>query len=339
MPDRSQFTAAMERHQVWIYLGAALAGLACGQVMPFIGAFSASAVWAALVLLMYGTFTQISSSALRSAWSDWRFLTAALVGNFVVVPLVLGALLPWLPENPAVRLGIIITLLAPCTDWFITFTHLGKGDASRAASLAPLSLILQIPTVPLYWALLSPAGSGPAWGPTEILPAVGVIVVPLAIAWLTEAWLRSRDAHSNDPEDPRSDGTAESRWRSWWSRIPVPALGAVIFLVMAGHVNDVAGAVDVIPSAGAVYVGYLAIALVIAKGLSLVFRLSPRGSRTLAFSLGTRNSFVVLPLALALPAGWELSGVVVVLQSLVELLGMILYLWIVPKLLFRDRPV
>ena len=34
--------------------------------------------------------------------------------------------------------------------------------------------------------------------------------------------------------------------------------------------------------------------------------------RTLVCTLGTRNSFVVLPIALALPAGWELAAAVVV---------------------------
>lgn len=58
-------------------------------------------------------------------------------------------------------------------------------------------------------------------------------------------------------------------------------------------------------------------------------------ARVLAFSFGTRNSFVVLPLALALPAGWELAALVIVLQSLVELLGMAVYLVLVPRILFR----
>lgn len=57
--------------------------------------------------------------------------------------------------------------------------------------------------------------------------------------------------------------------------------------------------------------------------------------RTVAFSLGTRNSFVVLPFALSMPAGWEVSAVVIVVQSLVELFGMLFYLWWVPRLLFR----
>ena len=64
-------------------------------------------------------------------------------------------------------------------------------------------------------------------------------------------------------------------------------------------------------------------------------KLPPRQGRTLAYSLGTRNSFVVLPFALALPAGWEPTVVVIVVQSLVELFGMMFYLWWLPGRLFR----
>jgi ACR3 family arsenite efflux pump ArsB len=43
---------------------------------------------------------------------------------------------------------------------------------------------------------------------------------------------------------------------------------------------------------------------------------------------------VVLPIALALPPSWEAAVVVIVFQSLVELFGMIAYLWWVPRRLF-----
>ncbi len=57
--------------------------------------------------------------------------------------------------------------------------------------------------------------------------------------------------------------------------------------------------------------------------------------RTLAFGLGTRNSFVILPFALSLPVGWEVTAVVIVVQAMVELFGMMFYLWWVPAKLFR----
>jgi arsenite transporter len=79
---------------------------------------------------------------------------------------------------------------------------------------------------------------------------------------------------------------------------------------------------------------FLVAAALVAKALARWLALPTAQGRTLAFSLGTRNSFVVLPLALALPAGWEATAVVVVVQSLVELLGMAAYLWWVPRKLF-----
>lgn len=48
---------------------------------------------------------------------------------------------------------------------------------------------------------------------------------------------------------------------------------------------------------------------------------------------------IVLGLTLALPAGWEAAAVVIVLQTLVELLGMTAYLRWVPTRLLPDSPL
>ena len=37
-----------------------------------------------------------------------------------------------------------------CTDWFITFSQLGKGDVPRAIAITPLNLVLQLILLPLY---------------------------------------------------------------------------------------------------------------------------------------------------------------------------------------------
>ena len=61
------------------------------------------------------------------------------------------------------------------------------------------------------------------------------------------------------------------------------------------------------------------------------FKLPVPQARTLLFTLSTRNSFVVLPFALALPVAWELAAIVIVFQSLIELFGMLALLWLVPR--------
>jgi arsenite transporter len=81
-----------------------------------------------------------------------------------------------------------------------------------------------------------------------------------------------------------------------------------------------------------VYVAFLVVAAALGLALAHLLGLEPGAARALVFSMGTRNSFVVLPIALGLPAGFEIAVVVVVLQSLVELFGMVVYLRVVPLL-------
>lgn len=70
------------------------------------------------------------------------------------------------------------------------------------------------------------------------------------------------------------------------------------------------------------------------------FPLDVPSSRALIFSGATRNSLVVLPLALALPDAYAITPVIVVTQTLVELIGMIVSVRVVPLLVpHQDQPV
>ncbi|WP_432421179.1 hypothetical protein [Nocardia cyriacigeorgica] len=64
-----------------------------------------------------------------------------------------------------------------------------------------------------------------------------------------------------------------------------------------------------------------------------LFRLDVADSRAIVFTGATRNSLVVLPLALALPDELAIAAVVVVAQTLVEVVGMVIYVRAVPRLL------
>ena len=61
-----------------------------------------------------------------------------------------------------------------------------------------------------------------------------------------------------------------------------------------------------------------------------LLRLDVPASRAVAFSGATHNSLVVLPPALALPTGYELAAAAVVAQTLVEMVGMVVYVRAIP---------
>ena len=140
----------LERYQVWLYLLAILAGMAIGWMSPEQTRHWEALLWPALGVLLYTTFTQVPLIHLRSAFRDRRFLAALLTGNFILVPIIIGVLLLLLPEDSAIRLGVLLVLLVPCTDWFISFTHLGGGEGARAITAAPILLLVQLILLPVY---------------------------------------------------------------------------------------------------------------------------------------------------------------------------------------------
>lgn len=310
----------LERHQVWIYASGIGGGLATGAVAPAAGAALEIALWPLLGALLYATFTQVPLTHLTDAFREVRFIAAVLAGNFAAVPLLVALLLPLVPEEPAVKLGVLLVLFVPCTDWFITFAHLGGGDARRALAVTPVNLVVQLAALPvLLWLFLGQTF-------VEILAVdrvgqafVTVIALPLAAAYLTERAIERRVLPP-----------AVLAPLGW---LPVPLLGAVVFVIAASQVHVVAGSLLALGRVAAVFALYLAAALGLGVAVARVAGLAPGPARTLVFSLGTRNSFVVLPFALALPDAWQVAAVVIVLQSLVELWGMVAYLRLVPRLL------
>lgn len=313
---------ALERHQVWIYLAAVAVGLAIGSLSPDIGSLLEGAVWPVIAVLLFATFVQVPFATVVSAFADVRFVAAALIGNFVLIPLAVAALVAVAGVEGPIRLGLLLVLLVPCTDWFITFCQLARGDTARATAITPLNLLLQLALLPVYLVVFTGAEFASLFSLAEIWPALLVVLAPLAAAALVEVVARPARA---------------PRIREAFAWVPVPALAVLLLLVAAAHVGAALDALDVLPLVVGVVAGLLAIALALAKIVATAVRLPAAQGRTLAFTFGTRNSFLVLPVALALPAGWEAAAVVIVMQSLVELLGMIFCVWFVPRVLFRER--
>ncbi|MDW8344022.1 MAG: arsenic resistance protein [Verrucomicrobiae bacterium] len=314
----------LERWQVAVYAVAIAAGCAVGWWLPELGPVMERALWPVLAGLLYVTFVQVPLDHLADAVRDRRFLGALLVTNFLIVPALVWLLARVLPGNGALVLGVYLVLLVPCTDWYVSFTLLGGGDARRATASTPALLLAQMVALPAYlWLFMGREFTGLVRAGAFVEAFFGLIATPLLMALATE-WA----AH-------RSELVA--RWRvasAWW---PVPMLAAVVFLIAGAQVREVADAAGQLGAATLVFVVYAGVIPFVARWVGRRYRLDVPAQRTLVFSAGTRNSFVVLPFALALPAEWRLAVAVVVLQSVVELVAMVIYLWWVPRRLLPER--
>ncbi|MFI1934099.1 arsenic resistance protein [Streptomyces sp. NPDC020330] len=310
----------MEHHQVVIYLAAMALGALLGLAAPSAGPGLEHLVNPVLGALLFVTFLQVPAAELLRSLRDGRFLSAALVVNFLAVPLVVAAMFSFLPADRAVRLGVLLVLLCPCVDYVIVFSGLAGGSARRLLAATPLLLVAQMALLPvLLYAFL---GSGLAdlveAGP--FLEAfVLLVVVPLALAWALQFWAGRRESGR------RVSGAA--------STTMVPLMAATLLVVVASQVPELGGNLTDVAAVVPFYAAFLVVMVFAGKAVARLFRLDVPGGRAVVFSGATRNSLVVLPLALSLPDAYAVAAVVVVTQTLVEVVGMVLCVRAVPRLL------
>ena len=93
-----------------------------------------------------------------------------------------------------------------------------------------------------------------------------------------------------------------------------------------------AGAIASVAAVVPLYAGFLVVMAGVGVVAARVARLDVAGARALTFSGATRNSLVVLPLALAVPGAIPILPAVIVTQTLVELLSELLYVRLIPSL-------
>lgn len=87
-----------------------------------------------------------------------------------------------------------------------------------------------------------------------------------------------------------------------------------------------------------VYILFAAVMVPVGMLAGAAARLDVPAKRTVVFSGATRNSLVVLPLVLALPATFDLAPLVVVTQTLIELVIMVIFVRLIPRLLPEKTP-
>ncbi len=308
----------LECHQVWIYLFAISLGLLLGTAWGNADTLE-TLLWPVLGLLLFATFTQVPLLHLSSAFRDMRFMSAVLIGNFVIIPILVAGLVWFLPTEPVLRLGVVMVLLMPCTDWYITFTHLSGGDTGRAIAVTPFNLLIQIALLPAYlWAFMGDSFHEIlAAGPVAMV-FVTLILLPLLAAWVVERWAARSGARLRIIEN-----------MGW---LPVPLLALVVFLIAASQAQTVFGSLPLLMAATPVFVCFLIASVGLGLLVGRAVGMNIEQARALTLSYATRNSFVMLPLALALPPDWRGATVVIVHQSLIELLGIVALIWLLPRL-------
>lgn len=187
-----------------ILILAALLGLFLGVVTP-LGTVSSGLIEVFLMLLLYILFLSVDLKQIRKSFTNLRFTRTAVLLNFLFTPLFaygLGKL--FFSGVLDIRIGLLMLLVTPCTDWYLVFTGLSNGNVELGMSILPLNLILQIVLLPVY--LLFFFGSEVTMDVSSLLGSAAlVLLIPFLLSCLTkkltqenptfQTWLSAQSDH------------------------------------------------------------------------------------------------------------------------------------------------
>jgi ACR3 family arsenite transporter len=268
-----------------------LLGLGIGSLLPT-AADSFSPFIDPLVLsLLAVLFFEVRFDTLHDASSHFGFLLVAWVSNFILIPFIgWGVATLFFGGQPALFAGLLLYLLFPCTDWFLAFTRIAKGDVALGAVLIPINLISQLLLFPIYLALFIGSHSRFAhvemWGTFVqwfLFPFFGVILFRLLISRILRA----------------------SRFLSIQqlagSIVPW-VLSALVFCIFSSHASQITAHPTVFPFILMAVSLFFILSWLLGELLAWRFRLNRPQYVLLAMTTTARNSPLMLGLAtIALP--------------------------------------
>lgn len=175
-----------------VILGAALLGLILGRY-TILGGVSTLVVEIFLMLLLSTLFMNVDLKQLLGALKNTRYTMATLVINFLFTPIIafiLGNV--FFLDSIEIRIGLIMLLVTPCTDWYLVFTGLSKGNVELNLSILPINLLLQIMLMPMYLQLFV-GGEMQLHLIDTLQSVVFVLIIPFAFAVLTKCLIKNKE--------------------------------------------------------------------------------------------------------------------------------------------------
>lgn len=298
----------VERLQSLLVAGAALAGLAVGLTTP-LGAAGEVVVLPALLLMLTAVFVQMDAADVGAVRGAAPVVAASLALNYLFTPLLAWALgVGLLADQPDLRIGLLLLLVTPCTDWYLVFTAMARGHTGIAAALLPVNLVLQLLLLPVYVLLLGGEGAMVS-GATLAEAVLLVLGVPLVAAFVLRRAARGGGGVAR--------GAARLRDRA--GSVVVPLLCLAVFAMIAWQAPVVAAhGADVLELLPPLLVFFVVLP-VIATLTARTMRLPGDRRVTLTMVVTARNSPLALGIAVAAFPDRPLIAVALVVGPLVEL--------------------
>ena len=236
----------IQRHQILVYAVGVLLAIFVNTARSELSSTLEQLINPVLVVLLYVTFLEVPFTELRNAFTNTRFMLAALGMNFLVIPVIVFILARFLPQNPAILVGVFMVLLTPCIDYVISFTELAGGNSEQITAAAPVLLLVQLLLLPGYlWVFMGERVAEFIQAGPFIETFLLIIALPLTLAWLTEAGAERAEIGK--------------RLKDTMGWLPAPIMSVTLFVIITSQLSRVENSINQVAVVVPVYVAFLII--------------------------------------------------------------------------------
>ena len=314
----------VNKFQSFIILGMVVLGILIGQI-SFIQTYSEYLIMPSLTIMLFLVFIQIPLREIGSSFKNLKFTLASIIINFVWTPIIvfiLGRL--FLNDNSELLIGFIMLMVTPCTDWYLIFTGIAKGNVGLGSSVLPLNLILQLLLLPVYILLIG----GTSVHIDLMNLAQGVIyslMIPLLLSIIARNLIIKKLGNSKFEDEliPKA-----CDYQGYFLNIAIIAMFASQGKVLLENYQVLL--ILLVP-----ILLFFTINFIIGRLVSKIIKLSYEDSVSLNLTTLARNSPIALAIAVATFPDKPLISLALIIGPLIELP----ILFLVSKILLKIRKV
>ncbi len=293
----------MEKLEPTIIFLAIIIGLVFSNV-DLIAKNASSLITIFLCLMLYGLFLEVPLSELKNSFKNTKFSITSLSINFIWTPLFgyfLGSI--FFKGNIDIFIGFFMLILTPCTDWYLVFTKLAKGDLKLSLSILPINLVLQLILLPIYLILFFAAENSMDYSQLAY-SLLTVIVIPFIAAQITKFILN---------DNYRQKAT------DLFAKTQIYFLALAVFCIFASQGELLFSNLNSLTTIFIPLIIFFGVNVIIDLLLSEKINFTYSEYASLTMTTLARNSPLALAIAITSFPGHELIAIALVIGPLIEL--------------------
>ena len=286
-------------HSTSLLLLAIVIGSVLGIASPSLGNQAANFIDPTIFILVFLLLFEVPLKGVFKGVTNIRFITLAWVINFIIIPVIGFSIASlFLADEALFYTGLVIYFMAPCTDWYLGFTRLAKGNVELGAALLPINMVTQLILFPVYLLLFD----------TVIAYKVDLYVLlewflqPLLAAAMLKILLHK---------------VIKQALALCKVLIPV-ILMLLVGQIFASNINQLVVHIDVVPLLLLAIFIFFIITYVLAELVAKYARLDYPEHCLLTFTTGARNAPLMLGLAMVVLPNQPLIYVTITIGMLIE---------------------